>query len=291
MNTQELLEQFRGELLRTGKSQKTAKDYVYNVGRFIDWLEDTDGTPFDIPVTEFSIREYSGYLSRKSPVSTVNARLSAIQSFCNYLHSVHGCPVIKVDKKKGTPEPKVEVLNKQELFRYRQYVAKNCNLLHRAIIETLLYTGIREEELCDLSEDDVILTPKNAHLVIRSGKGDKYRTVKIKDECKALLIEYREHRPVSDTGRFFIGNRGTLTPNGVYKMVHRHGKAIGLDVYPHKLRHQCFTAQARNAHTPEEVKAISQNAGHSSTDLTYKYYINASKETRDRLVDDMDFYN
>lgn len=291
MNRTELLEQFRGELLRTGKSQKTAKDYIYNVGRFMDWLEEMDGNPFEIPVTEFSIREYSGYLSRKSTsISTVNARLSAIQSFCNYLHAVHGCPVIKVQKKKGTPDPKVEVLNRQELFQYRQYVSKNCNLLHRTIIETLLYTGIREEELCNLTLDDVILTPKNANIIIRSGKGDKHRTVKIKDECKKLLIEYRDHRPVSDSNRFFIGNRGTLTPNGVYKIVHRHGKAIGLDVYPHKLRHQCFTAQARGAHTLAEFKAIQQNAGHSTIELTNKYYINVTKETRDRLIDDMDFY-
>lgn len=141
--------------------------------------------------------------------------------------------------------------------------------------------------MCNLELDDIVATPKNAHIIIRSGKGNKYREIPIVGDYKALLIEYMEHRSSSDSNKLFIGNRGTLTPNGVYKTVHRLGDAIGLNVYPHMLRHQCFTAQAKNVKNAQDLKDLSTIAGHSSTELTMKYYISGSKENRERLVAEM----
>lgn len=291
MNRTDYITEYGAELDRIGKSANTKAGYIRNVNLFLNWMEERTGETFTPPVTEFDVREYTGFLTtiEKASLSTINTKLSAIQNFCDFLHFSYDCPVIKVQKKKGHIEPKVEILDRNQLYKYRQYVQKNASLLHKTIVETLLNTGIREAELCNLEIDDVIATPKNAYIIIRSGKGDKYREIPIVGDYKALLIEYMEHRPSSDSKKLFIGNRGTLTENGVYKIVHRLGDAIGLNVYPHMLRHQCFTAQAKNVTNAQELKALSINAGHSSIELTMKYYVNSSKEERERLVSGMNF--
>ena len=291
MNREDYLQSYHAELSRIGKSENTIAGYIRNVNLFLNWMEERTGETFTPPIIEFDVKEYTGFLStvQKASLSTINTKLSAIQSFCDFLHFSYDCPVVKVQKKKGHVDPKVEVLNSKEIYKYRQYVQKNANRLHIAIVETLLNTGIREAELCNLELDDIVATPKNAHIIIRDGKGGKYREIPIVGEYKKLLIDYMEHRPSSDSNKLFIGNRGTLTENGVYKIVHRLGDAIGLNVYPHMLRHQCFTNMGKHVTNAQELKALSQIAGHSSIELTMKYYVNTSKEDKERLVSSMNF--
>ena len=291
MNREDYLQSYHAELSRIGKSENTIAGYIRNVNLFLNWMEERTGETFTPPIIEFDVKEYTGFLStvQKASLSTINTKLSAIQSFCDFLHFSYDCPVVKVQKKKGHVDPKVEVLNSKEIYKYRQYVQKNANRLYIAIVETLLNTGIREAELCNLELDDIVATPKNAHIIIRDGKGGKYREIPIVGEYKKLLIDYMEHRPSSDSNKLFIGNRGTLTENGVYKIVHRLGDAIGLNVYPHMLRHQCFTNMGKHVTNAQELKALSQIAGHSSIELTMKYYVNTSKEDKERLVSSMNF--
>lgn len=291
MNREDYLQSYHAELSRIGKSENTIAGYIRNVNLFLNWMEERTGETFTPPIIEFDVKEYTGFLStvQKASLSTINTKLSALQSFCDFLHFSYDFPVVKVQKKKGHVDPKVEVLNSKEIYKYRQYVQKNANRLHIAIVETLLNTGIREAELCNLELDDIVATPKNAHIIIRDGKGGKYREIPIVGEYKKLLIDYMEHRPSSDSNKLFIGNRGTLTENGVYKIVHRLGDAIGLNVYPHMLRHQCFTNMGKHVTNAQELKALSQIAGHSSIELTMKYYVNTSKEDKERLVSSMNF--
>ena len=291
MRKEEYLQAYHAELSRIGKSENTIAGYIRNVNLFLDWMQERTGEAFTPPIIEFDVKEYTGYLStiRKASLSTINTKLAAIQSFCSFLHFSYDYPVVKVQKKKGQIDPKVEILDRNQLYKYRQYVQKNASLLHKVIVETLLNTGIREAELCNLELDDIVATPKNAHIIIRRGKGDKYREVPIVGDYKALLIEYIKHRPSSDSNKLFIGNRGTLTPNGVYKTVHRLWNAIGLNVYPHMLRHQYLTALSRKAQTAQDIKDISIIAGHSSPELTMKQYFNSSKENRERLATIMNF--
>ena len=291
MSREDYLQSYHAELSRIGKSENTIAGYIRNVNLFLNWMEERTGETFTPPIIEFDVKEYTGFLStvQKASLSTINTKLSALQSFCDFLHFSYNCPVVKVQKKKGHVDPKVEVLNSKEIYKYRQYVQKNANRLHIAIVETLLNTGIREAELCNLELDDIVATPKNAHIIIRDGKGGKYREIPIVGEYKKLLIDYMEHRPSSDSNKLFIGNRGTLTENGVYKIVHRLGDAIGLNVYPHMLRHQCFTNMGKHVTNAQELKALSQIAGHSSIELTMKYYVNTSKEDKERLVSSMNF--
>lgn len=294
MNRTEYFKAYQEELRRVGKSQKTIDGYIFNVGKFLDYMEETSGEVFNGSITQTDVTVYSSHLTtvQKAALSTINTKLSAIQNFSDFLHNAYGMPLIKVQKKKGSITPKVEVLSKQELYQYLKYIENNANLLHRTIVQTFLNTGIREEELCNLEIDDIVNldNTKNTEIIIRSGKGDKFRTIGISGEYKKLLKEYIEHRPLTDSRKLFIGNRGTLTPNGVYKLVHRLGEQKGLHVYPHMLRHQYLSALAKNCTTAQDFKDLSQIAGHSSFDTTMKYYVSNSAENQRRITESLNYF-
>ena len=294
MNRTEILKAYQEELNRIGKSEKTVNGYLFNVGKFLDWMEETSGEAFDGTITQTDVTVYKSHMEtvQKAALSTINTKLSAIQNFCDFLYNAYGMTPIKVQKKKGSITPKVETLDKKELFQYLRYVENNANLLHRTIVQTFLNTGIRESELCDLELDDIINldNTKNTHIIIRSGKGDKYRTVDISGDYKKLLKEYIDHRPMNDSNKLFIGNRGTLTPNGVYKIVHRLGEQKGLHVYPHMLRHQFLTGLAKNCTTAQDFKDLAEIAGHASPETTMKHYVSGSAENKRRIISELNYF-
>lgn len=291
MKQSELLQAYESELVRVGKSEHTRKTYINHLNIFLNWMEETNGKPFDVPLLEYDTREYTTYLTmiQKASLSTINTKLAAIQSFADFLHAEYDNPVIKVQRKKGKVEPKVDILEKNDINRFRRSVYQKGNKLHIAIIETFLFTGIRESELCALELDDLQYSERKATLIVRDGKGGKYRELTVPNDCRTALMDYLESRPKTDSNKLFIGNRGTLTPNGVYKMVHRLGQSVDVDVYPHMLRHQCFTNQAKSVHNAQDLKDLATNAGHDSIELTMKYYISGSKENRERLSNSINY--
>lgn len=294
MKKEEILKEYAAELNRIGKSENTAKGYLHNVDMFLKWLEETSGEDFTGSLTPVEVKAYKSYIDtvQKSSLSTINTKLAAVQNFCNFLHASYGNELIKVEKKKGKASPKVEVLDKQELFQFLKYTEGNASLLHRTIVQTILNTGMRESEVVALELSDIINldSTKNTYIIIRSGKGDKYREVSISGEYKALLREWIAHRPATDSQKVFIGNRGTLTANGIYKLIHRLGSQKGLNVYPHMLRHQFLTQIAKKCENLQDIKALQEIAGHSSVETTMKFYVSSSTESKKKLTSDLNFF-
>lgn len=294
MKREEILIEYADELNRIGKSKNTAKGYLSNISMFLNWIEETSGEEFTGTLTPVEVKAYRSYIDtvQKASLSTINTKLAAIQSFCNFLHGAYGNELIRVEKKKGSVSPKVEVLNKQELFKFLKYTEGNASLLHRCIVQTILNTGMRESEVVDLELSDIVNldSTKSTYIIIRNGKGDKYREVNISGGYKALLREWIEHRPMTDSQKVFIGNRGTLTANGIYKIIHRLGLQKGLNVYPHMLRHQYLSLIAKKCENLQDVKALQEIAGHSSIETTMKFYVHGSAESRDKLTSNLNYF-
>ena len=287
------VEEFRRYMIKGGKSQNTVNTYTQNAQLFVEWLEQITNEKFNGKILEMDASEYSRYLSdiKKQSLNTIKAKLTAVQKFSEYLASIGIMPDIKVQQKKGISEPEVEILEKNDVYKYLRYVKNTGNKLNIAIIVLLLNTGIRESELCNIELSDVTISDRKGVIIIRSGKGNKYREIPINVDARNALNDYILNARPSDaeTEKVFIGQRGALTRNGIYKIVNKMGiKAIGKNVYPHMLRHQCFTSMAKN---PEiDLKTISSLAGHSSIELTMKYYINSSKQEKIDAVEKLQLF-
>lgn len=293
-NNIDLINLYADELLKSGKSACTVKNYTIWTNQFLNWIEEITGETFKPPILQLDIKEYKSYLIniKKGSLSTVNANLSALQSFSDFLCSEFGMTPIKVQRIKGAAHTNIEVLEKNELYKLRRYVKSKDNKLHTAIIELILYTGIRENEICSLALEDVILTERKGKIIIKNGKGCKYREINLHNDCRSALLEYLEVRPNTTNNKFFISNSGALTPSAIYKLVRRAGsQSINKNIYPHLLRHQCFTQIASKVTNAQELKALAEVAGHNNIKTTFDYYIASTPKIKETLINSIDFTN
>ncbi|WP_340392841.1 phage integrase N-terminal SAM-like domain-containing protein [Paenibacillus sp. FSL E2-0190] len=76
-----MLNQFKEELQREGKSHLTIEAYLTDIEQFQSWLQGTLGYETDA-ITETDVREYRQYLNlqKKLKATTINRKLKSI--FC-----------------------------------------------------------------------------------------------------------------------------------------------------------------------------------------------------------------
>lgn len=284
---------FRLHLEQAGKSKNTIDTYTRNTELFIDWFESTYKDDFKGKIILLDCQEYSRYLTdiKKQSINSIKTKLQTLQKFVDFLAANGYMSALKVPQKKGSSDPKVEVLTVSELRKYIREVQSEGNALNTAVVMLLLNTGIRESELCALELSDIVITERKGFIKIRKGKGDKYREIPLNKDTRYFVTEYLKTRPTNtESEKVFIGQRGALTRTAIYKIVNKLGeKHIKRNVYPHMLRHQCFTTMAKNPDI--DLKTISAIAGHSSVELTAKYYINSSEEEKRNAVENLSFFN
>jgi integrase/recombinase XerD len=111
-------------------------------------------------------------------------------------------------------------------------------LRDRSIIATLLDTGMRASELCELTVDDY--NQKNGQLYIRHGKGDKGRFVYLGTGAKRHLWRYLAERPgAAPKEPLFASARIThLDRNGLRHLIQRCAQRAGIgNANVHRFRH------------------------------------------------------
>lgn len=146
-----------------------------------------------------------------------------------------------------------------------------------ALLATLLYHGLRRDELCKLRVKDAKQQWRGAlHLKI-SGKGCKTRFVPLHPAASRLLADYLEAAGHGDDDsealfRPLHHSRGDsesgITPDGVYKLVRDYSTMLGFTVGAHSLR----SAAATNAlEHGADLAEVQQMLGHANIATTRLY--------------------
>jgi site-specific recombinase XerD len=278
----DIVRQFEGELYRQGKSLHTIRAYLGRVGDFIKWLEDRYGETDPSAITVLDVREYQTYCVhvKKYAPAGIQQRQSAIRTYCDFLVAkgrLAGNPAdevqpIRVAKQETAPE----VLSNQDLQKLRREVYKGENKRDIAIFDTLLYTGVRVNELIHLTLDDIEISERKGTLIVRGGKGNKYREVPLAVEARKAISDYLEVRPASKNKQLFLGQRGPLrTTDAVWKLLKKYASRVGLEqrVHPHLLRHQFATELVRRKKNgqPADLSTAAALLGHKNINTTMVY--------------------
>jgi integrase/recombinase XerD len=146
-------------------------------------------------------------------------------------------------------------------------------LRDRALLELMYACGLRASEAIGLDVRDVDLTLG----VLRArGKGSKERLVPIGREAVAATKVYVERgRPsfvgLGDEPHLFVNRRGGgLTRQGLYKIVQRHARAVGLEdrMSPHTLRHTFATHLLAGGC---DLRSLQEMLGHADIATTQIY--------------------
>ena len=140
-------------------------------------------------------------------------------------------------------------------------------LRDRAIMLTLYSTGLRSAELIGLQRDD--LDWDRGLMLIRRGKGGKYRQVPLMGKAEKALDRYLSHKDHPDTGAVFLTDEGEpLTQNGLVCMLRRYEAWTGIRCQPHKWRHSAAIQYLRNGGKIETLRAM---LGHTTLTMTLHY--------------------
>jgi integrase/recombinase XerC len=304
-------------------SELTIRTFCEGLRLFVAWYEDRHGkAPKMKKLTRADMADYQQFL-RTEPTAktrapakpaTIDKRLGALRAYYAYLAELHESFRSPMDRikyeKKGAPGQPRSLSDKQlakllsaahdrvvladSKRRPNDKTPTACEARRdMAIVTTLAYGGLRVSELCALSIADLDLTPGHAQLVVRRGKGDKYREVELSNHARKALTEWlawRKHYGGADGGRVvFVGRRGAMSRQAVWFVIEklaRQAKANGLDaeVTPHTLRHS-FARRLVDRGAP--LPDVQELLGHESI-VTTSRYTRPSKAQRKAHVDKLD---
>ncbi len=147
-----------------------------------------------------------------------------------------------------------------------------------AILHLALDAGLRVSEICSLRIRDLILDSDNASLIVRHGKGNKKRGVKIGNALRIHLAEFlawKEEKGESTAGRasLFVSSRagGPLTRSAVYRIFKANAEEIGL---PKRFSiHSCRHTYASLLYRASDfnIRLVQKQLGHRSIQTTQIY--------------------
>ncbi|RMV79108.1 Site-specific tyrosine integrase/recombinase [Pseudomonas caricapapayae] len=216
--------------------------------------------------------------------STIRRKLSSIASLFDYLcesNAIAGNPVDGVKRPKANScegtTPAISDHQARALLDAPD-VASVIGLRDRALLAVLLFHGLRRAEACALRRQDVHERRGVKHLKVL-GKGSKIRYLPLHPVAAQRIYSYIEAlgQEVSNETPLFFGLRGRktatggLTPDGVYKIVCRYAKKVGIEapgLGVHGLR---ATAATNALEHDADLKRVQNWLGHANVSTTVIY--------------------
>src|SRR5215217_2725144 len=176
------IDQFLSRLVQEEAAAKTVANYKSDLGLFALWFRDTTGEDFAAAaVTPTDFRDYRAYLltTKRSSPATVNRNLAALKRFFRYAHAQGWVDEDPTAAVKGVQQVQVapKALSKREVDKLLRAAERYGGKRDQAILSTLRHTGLRVGELTALRLADVAIAERKGEVVVRSGKGGKYRVV------------------------------------------------------------------------------------------------------------------
>jgi site-specific recombinase XerD len=282
------IDTFLKDIAREEISPKTISSYGIDLMNFSKWFEESLSETFSpTSVTQTDIRDYKSFLitvEHRKP-ATVNRRLAALKKFFLWAKGRKLIADSPTESVKGVSQaPRApRSLEKRDIDRLIRMTERHGSKRDLAVISTLRHTGVRVSELCSLTLDDIDISDRKGTLVVRSGKGGKYRVLPLNVDARKAITDYLEVRSETGTSHLFVSQRGEgLKPRGAELLVAKYARLAGLeDVTPHTLRHSF------GKHTLDSganLVAVAALLGHQRLETT-AIYTTPSQRDLEKAVD------
>jgi integrase/recombinase XerC len=205
---------------------------------------------------------------------TIQRRLSAIRSFCNFLlreHVITANPAVEVQapKAKKRLPATLDVDQMSQLLSFR--TDEQLGVRDKAIMELFYSSGLRLSELTGLDAPDVDLKDRTVRV---TGKGNKTRIVPVgRHAVDALSRWLRERTAVAAVGEraLFVAHTGQrLGPRAIQLRIGDWAKrqGIGVHVHPHMFRHSFATHLLESS---QDLRGVQELLGHANIATTQIY--------------------
>ncbi|MBI5934725.1 MAG: tyrosine-type recombinase/integrase [Chloroflexi bacterium] len=299
------------DLVPIGSRMLSAAQFhrLADVPAVLEWLANT-ANPWTRRAYKMHVEDFAGFVGIRNPdefrtvtrahviawrdelkrrahsPATIRAKLSALSSLFEYLcekNSITHNPVKGVKRPAAdTNEGKTPAIGDAQARSLME--APQGETLKakrdRAILATLLYHGLRRQELCGLRVQDYHARRDVMHFRIH-GKRSKLRYVPAHPKAQRLIHEYLEaaghaadikgplFRPVKNNLTKVLDK--ALDTDSVYKILKGYAQAVGIDVdhfSPHSLR---ATAATNALEHEADIAKVQEWLGHSNISTTRLY--------------------
>lgn len=254
------------------RAKSTMRIYKNTLLRFNNFLMDNDIKDIE-DVNKVTIKKYIGFMKNNgSSIKYINTTLKQLKSFFGYLSMEGYCANITKNIKSLKEEKKVistfDIAYAKKISK--PLGSKFIDIRNNAIIITLLETGIRANELCNIKIEDVT----NLKILIR-GKGSVQRYVSVSKILRKTLNKYLITRKnyldmdFKESDFLFLSiNRNKMTVDAIEKLLRKESKRRELKYYsPHMFRR--FYAQQMLSVV--DLYTVSRLLGHTNVKTTEIY--------------------
>jgi integrase/recombinase XerC len=286
-NHQQYIDEFGQYLLLQKRySTHTVRAYTDDLVQFSTFVQDT----FDqIPLAEIKssfVRSWLSYMRDEGlTAKSINRKISSLKTFYKYL--------LKNGIVKNTPlgqivSPKIskrlptylEQQDTKTLLHHIDFEDGYKGILHRTIIATFYYTGMRLSELQQLQTNDLDFLQNSIKVL---GKGNKERIIPMANELVLSLQQYMDERKKLQTDRtdLFVNENGeALYHKYIYNTVRKYLGQVTTQKKksPHVLRHSFATHLTNNG---AELNAVKELLGHASLAATQIYTHNSIEKLKE----------
>ncbi len=284
---QSTIEAFEQWLFEEGRAPRTIESYVSDVKGFQRFLKEKAAGD-EQSLSRFSFVRFKEHLLQKNfAVATINKKVNSLKVYNDFLRTTgvlsESIIVLKRDKIHiaAGSEAAVTSLSEEQVEQLLFFVEnrKKVSTRNKLIVYLLLYTGVRVSELVSIQLTDIDFLTSHLQVI---GKGGKRREIGLKSEVLRLAREYiKEERSASvfhQSGYLLVSQRAEkMHRDAVRDWLAKISLKLGFWLHPHIFRH---TFATRLIQLGVELTTVSKLCGHSSVNLTARYYIQTSRQEK-----------
>lgn len=206
---------------------------------------------------------------------SINRKISSLKSFYKFLQKteqIKESPLrkhqaLKVSKRVQVPFSEKEITNVLNQLDDKQDFT---SLRNKLIVELLYSTGMRRNELINLTISDIDFS---SHTIKVLGKRNKERIIPLLKSVEMSMKKYLKERKLinySSDILFFTDKQNKLYPTLVYRIINEYFSTVSSKVKksPHVLRHSFATHLLNEG---ADLSSVKELLGHSSLASTQVY--------------------
>lgn len=259
---EQILKRYAACLIVDGKSQNTVKQYIRTCRK----LHEVIGKPY----TEMNAYDVRFFLAKEMERGVKDqtrenqrANLSAFFQWMTIEEIIPKNPVAQVKPIKCHKEIK-KAFSDVEIDALRSACE---SLKERALVEFLLSTGVRVNEIATMTVQDINKETLSVHVV--HGKGNKERLTYTTAVAMKHLLAYIHDRKEDGDMLFYNKNHDPLGTDGIRHILNTIAQRAGVEnVHPHRFRRTFATNLSRRGMPLQEIQIL---MGHSNTNTTMTY--------------------
>jgi len=271
---------FKSHLEICGYARTTITTYCQYLSYFLEYLRDLAISDLK-QVSHETIRDYQlAVIQMDLAEETKGMRIRPVKRLFGWLLETHQFLIdptenIKETNRKNHTLPPVLTVEEMQQLLKQPNLSLKMQIRDRAIMETLYSTGIRLNELVELTVHDVDLRDKV--LFIRKGKGHRQRVVPIGKNAAKYLKEYlfqirpRYTKKHPKERKLFLTDRGTpVVGHNVRRFLYIYKLAAGISktASPHSFRRSCATHLLQQG---ADIRYVQKILGHRHIRTTQIY--------------------